>query len=433
MKKMPPLILVEPTTRQKQRHLAKVMLGGSVDYNQDEVKLRLKQIRHYSVENMDRLTEEFRRSIANYSDAHITFANDATEAVDYTTHVVQGTKPLAIGKSSIINELRPCLERNGYTLIDTYSSQFSQQGDIQKRVNYPWQFPALLSRSAWDTFDYSSDSRQQVIPRQEVKDIVAILGVNAASAEDGSLFFLQHSANIDTMLRQARKLILVVGVEKIVGGSNDAFFQTRCAGAFGMESILLDLKIGDTNQEVVNPWAEIPETTDLDRELHIILLDNGRRNIAEGHYKELLWCIGCRACSKQCSVYHYLNEFGYYPKEYLWLFLIGYNPSIELCVHCAMCQVECPLDINLPKLIAMAKAEYSPQIARLRDNQVLMNMTRLAPLGSLGGPLVNWLSRVNLLRMLVERITGIDRRRKSPTFHYRTFERWFGSHHGTSV
>ncbi len=431
MKKIPSLILIEPTSRQKQYRLAEAILKGSMKYSQEEVKLRLKQIRCYSADNIVRLAERFRRSIANCSDSHISFANDATRAVDYITNIVQETKAIAIGNSSVVNELRPSLEKSGYTLIDTYFPQFSQSDETQKRINHPWQLPIMLSRSAWDTFDYCNDADQQAMQGQEVKNMAALLGVNAASAEDGSLFFLQHSANISTLLRQARKLIIVVGLEKIVRNSSDAFFQTKCAGAFGMESMLLDMKIGSSKQRVVEPLTEIPETTNLDRELHIILLDNGRTDIAKNDYKELLLCIGCRACSKQCSGYSYLAEFSHYPKEYLWSFLVGNSPSIELCVHCAMCKVDCPVDVNLPRLIARTKAEYSPRITRLRDNQVLMNMTRLAPLGTMGAPLINQLLRAKIFRMPMEKITGIDRRRKSPTFHYKTFERWFRSRHGS--
>ncbi|MFC1995064.1 4Fe-4S dicluster domain-containing protein [Chloroflexota bacterium] len=325
--------------------------------------------------------------------------------------------------------MRPGLEKDGYTLIDTYLPQFSPRSACQKKINYPWQLPARLAQVAWDTFDYSTNIGQEATSGQRVKDIVALLGVNATSAEEGSTFFLQHSDNIGTVLRQARRLILVVGLEKIVKNSSDALFQTKCAGAFGMESVLLDLKIGDTDQEAVDHLAEIPVSEDLTRELHIILLDNGRTKIAEGYYKELLSCIGCRACAKQCSAYRYLEGFHYYPKEYLWSFLIGYNPSIELCVTSATCKLDCPVDIDIPKLMVQAKAEYSPEIAHSRTNQLLMNMLRLASAGRLGALLVNRFSDVKLLRIIVEKITGIDRRRKSPTFRYATFERWFRSHH----
>jgi len=428
MEKMTPLIVVEPTVRQKQHRLAKIILGRSADYNQEEIKQQLKQIRYHSADNMGELAEGFMQSIANRSNARIIFAKDAKEAVDYIIQVVPDTKSIAVGKSSTVNELRPGLEESGYTLLDSYSSQFAQDSEEQKKLNYPWQLPTLLNRSAWDTFDYSREPRQQSVADQGIKDVVALLSVNAASAEDGSVFFLQHSANIGTMLKQARRLILVIGLEKIVRSYNDAFFQTRCAGAFGMESVILDLKIGDTSQVAVKPLAEMPDT-DLCREVHIILLDNGRTSIAKGSYRELLWCIGCRACARQCSSYRNLSEFGYFPKEYLWSLLIGYNPSIELCAQCAMCQVECPVGINIPSLMARAKAEYNPKIARKIDNQALMNMTSLAPLMSLFAPLVNLFSGVKPLRILIEKIVGIDRRRKAPTFHYTTFRRWLRSHH----
>ena len=132
---------------------------------------------------------------------------------------------------------------------------------------------------------------------------------------------------------------------------------------------------------------------------------------------------------EQCPGYHYLKEFDSYPKEYLWSFLIGSHPSLELCSHCAMCEVECPVDINLSKLIAKAKAEYRPRVSRSWNNRVLMNITRFAPAGSLAAPLVNQLSTRKWLRLLIEKITGIDSRRKLPAFHYVTFERWFRSRH----
>ncbi|MFC1912584.1 LUD domain-containing protein [Chloroflexota bacterium] len=428
MGKMPPLIVIEPTARQKQRHLAKLIVNRSVDYDREDVEHRLEEIRYYSAEHMSELAKSFMQSISRRSDAATIFADRAEDAVNYIVRAISDTKTIFVGKSSTINELRPSLEKKGFDLIDSYSSQFNQEGEDKNEVNYPWQLPELLGRSAWDTFDYSHEPRQEALPSQGVKDIVALLAVNAASSEDGSAFFLQHSANIGTLLQQARRLILVVGLEKVVKNSDDALFQTRCAGAYGMESIILDLKLGDSAKETVNPLAEIPDT-DLSREVHIIVLDNGRTEIARGTYRELLWCIGCRACVRQCAAYRNLEKFSYFPKEYLWSLLVGYNSSVELCAQCAMCQVECPVGINIPKLIARSRADYTPKLARKIDNRILMNMTRAAPLMSLFAPLVNLFGGVKPLRILVERMVGIDRRRKAPTFHRETFGKWFRSRH----
>jgi len=430
-KKVPPLILIEPNSRQKRQHLAKTVFEGEVNFNQQEIKRRIKKIRRYSQENMSVLSHQFRRNVSQYKDAHVVFANDTTEAVDYINHVVQDIKVVAVGKSSTVDELLPVLEKGCYRLIDSYSSQFILPDGIQKNINYPWQFQSIFNRSAWDTFEYSRSTDQKNLSGHGLKDIVALLGVNAASADDGSLFLLQHSNNIGTMLRQARKLVFVVGLEKIVENSSDALFQTKCAGAFGMESILLDLKAGDTDQEkrVIDPLSEVPEVAASSQELHMVLLDNRRTNIAEGDYKELLQCIACRACSKQCPGYRYLKEFSRYPKDYLWSFLIGYNSSIELCSNCVMCEVECPVDINLSKLIAKTRAEYSTGITHFWRTRLISNVARFALIGSLIPSLFNWLSRRKMFRMLVERVAGIDRRRKVPAFNRETFEQWFRSRH----
>ena len=429
MKKLPPVMLIEPSSRQKQQRTARLLFARAEDYHEEEVKLRLKEIRAYSAENMTALAEAFRRNVANYNGANVAFARDAAEVVAYLNNIVPETKSVALGKSTVLNELKPTLERKGYKFIDTYSAQFFKQADIEKQLKYPWQLPLLLNQTAWDTFDYSGGLSLPVTPEQEIKDVVALLSVNAVSAEDGSIFFLQHSGNIGNMLRQAKKLVLVIGLDKLVRNSDEAFFQTRCAGAFGMESVLLDLKVNKATEEFVDPWTQIPVAAGLDRELHVILLDNGRTGIAQGEYREMLKCIACRACMKNCTGYRYLSDFNFYPREYIWSFLMGYSKSIETCIQCAMCQAECPVDIPLTKLIAMARAQYCPKIARKLDNLALMNMTTLAPLMCLFAPVVNAFAGVKPLRVIIEKMAGIDRRRRAPTFNYVTFERWFKSRH----
>jgi len=422
-------MLIEPSSRLKQQRTAKLIFTRPEEFSEEEIKLRLKEIRAYAVDNMALLAETFRRNATSYSGAHVTSARDVVEAVAYLNGLISENKSVAIGKSTVISELRPTLEKNGYTFIDTYSAQFYKQADIQKQLNYPWQLPLLMSQTAWDAFNYSGGLGFPVTLAQEIKEVVALLSVNAVSAADGSIYFLQHSGNIGNILRQAGKLVLVIGLDKLVRNSEEALFQTRCAGAFGMESILLDLKVSKAGEGFTDPWAQIPLSTGLDRELHIILLDNGRTDIARGDYKQILACIACRACLKNCVGYRYLHDFTFYPREYLWSFLMGYNKSIESCVQCSMCRAECPIDIPLVKLIAMARAEYCPQIARKLDNLALINMTRLAPFMCRFAPLVNAFAGVKPLRVLMEKAVGIDRRRKTPTFHYTTFEQWYKSCH----
>jgi len=430
MERTPSLLLIEPTARQKRYRLAKVVDKGAAEFNADEIKRRLKQVRSYSAEHMVALTESFRRNVGRHQPASIAVADDAVQVVDEVSRIMQDAKTIAVGKSATVGELRPGLEKSGYRFIDTYTPQFSGDGDDTKKINHPWQLPETADWSRWDTFGAANAPSRQILPDRHLKDITGLLGVNAASAEDGSLFFLQHSSNIGNLLRQAGRLILVIGLEKIVQSRADALFQTQCIGTFGMESVLLDLKVGDAQQEMIDPLADFPEIAGSERQLHIILLDNGRTRVAEGDYRDLLRCIGCKACSIHCACYRHLDRFDRFPQDYLWSNINGANPSVELCSHCAMCAIACPVDIPLPNLLTLAKTECMSNVSRKMDNQMLIHMTTAARFMGPVAPLVNRLAGRRWLRWPMEKMTGIDSRRKPPAFSPETFEQWFRSRNG---
>jgi len=100
---------------------------------------------------------------------------------------------------------------------------------------------------------------------------------------------------------------------------------------------------------------------DKNREIHVIILDNGRKNLIGTEFEDLFLCIGCRACNKHCPIQNSFTDGGYIwtPRNYLSQFLDGKSHSIDTCLHCEACRMECPLDIDLPHLMWNAKSEYS--------------------------------------------------------------------------
>ena len=89
----------------------------------------------------------------------------------------------------------------------------------------------------------------------EVRDYVAILGVNAASAEDGTLYSCSTCRTYRKISKQARKIILVVRIEKVLKDRDAALFHARSMGIFGLESVLLDL---NPNPGEVYNFEELP-------------------------------------------------------------------------------------------------------------------------------------------------------------------------------
>lgn len=96
----------------------------------------------------------------------------------------------------------------------------------------------------------------------------------------------------------------------------------------------------------------------------------------------------------------------------------------DLCVHCHMCRVECPSRVNIPALMAEAKA------AEVAANSLPWHETLLADLDALGTwgrrfrSLASWATDDGVARVLLERVLGLARGRKLPRFAARPFSRW---------
>lgn len=66
---------------------------------------------------------------------------------------------------------------------------------------------------------------------------------------------------------------------------------------FGLESLLLDFLPKDVEKYDFNSAPLLQDGRS--GELHLGILDNGRSQFTDG-YRDLLLCIDCRACARQC-------------------------------------------------------------------------------------------------------------------------------------
>ncbi len=101
------------------------------------------------------------------------------------------------------------------------------------------------------------------------------------------------------------------------------------------------------------------------KEVHLILVDNGRTKMIESGFKEALLCIGCGACLNFCPVYHQMgNRYGgdYIGSRGIVMKAFQKNDPIESlkaakeggsfnCTLCGVCHENCPLRIDLPALV----------------------------------------------------------------------------------
>lgn len=423
---IPRINVVEPSAEQSKHRAASIFARKEHQLNIDEVREHLKEIRRYTRDNYPLLLDELDKTLSQYSAIKTTKAKDAKEAAQYIRKVAGETTLVSINKSNVVvNELREELHASGLKTYLRYFTEFKnfEEGKFQKKVEDYWSLPGMHGRNLVESFD----SRKEIssLSSSETRDYIAILGVNAISAEDGSVFFLQHMSNISKDLSQAKKIVFIVSLEKVVKTRQDALFHTRSMGIFGLESVLLDLMPKDIEKFDFDALPLL--TGNEEREVHVVILDNGRSELLRNGYKDLFLCIDCRACARQCPVgQHAIHERGmvYSPKNYLLGYLQGWLPSVEVCLHCGRCEVECPVDIEIPTLLWKSQVEHYAHHKRSWKKRMLDDPELLAKMGTLFAPLSTWMTSLKPVKQLMQIFTGVHRDSHLPSFHRKTFRHW---------
>jgi heterodisulfide reductase subunit C len=301
-------------------------------------------------------------------------AADSAEALSYIAEISDGIKTVSINNSrSVTQELKPGLLSNGFTVIESYFDEFEFKEKDRKSLEY-WELPQAVDNEHKGTFDISIKMAGVDSPAVAgTKRYLAVLGVNAMSAKDGTVFFLQHFGNIRTDLSQAKKIVLVVGLDKIVKDREAAALQAKCMGIFGAETMILGIQPKPAKAPTVAELPFVP--ADTDRELHVILLDNNRTGLLQSRFKDFFLCIGCRSCTGSCPAY--LSGKPLSPKELVLnlkghLSEVGFEQLMQesgtdapqpgpdqgrgdaaitedevwACTTCRACQQACPLQLK---------------------------------------------------------------------------------------
>jgi L-lactate dehydrogenase complex protein LldF len=128
-------------------------------------------------------------------------------------------------------------------------------------------------------------------------------------------------------------------------------------------------------------------------ELHVVLLENGRRNLLGTRYEEMLACIRCGACLNVCPVYRKTAGAAYGPVysgpmgAVLAPLLVGIEraPSLPHASSlCGACTDACPVKIPLHELLLELRRDLVEQRVAPRSERLAMTLWSLAwssPLG----------------------------------------------------
>ena len=179
---------------------------------------------------------------------------------------------------------------------------------------------------------------------------VGLSGANVAIAENGSFAIISNEGNARLVTTLPRTHIALIGVEKIVATLDEAL------------DVIDVLPKNATGQKLTSYLSFIKGPTGGDgRELHIVLLDNGRLDLAANpDFCTALQCVKCGACANVCPIYEIVggHVFGHIYVGGIGLvltpFLHGFEKAeeiLKLCIGCRKCNEVCASKIDIEGLI----------------------------------------------------------------------------------
>jgi hypothetical protein len=235
------ILLMEPASQEKRHRLSELVREPrrTVQVTREEVIKKLKGIRAYSAAHVKELVAGLMTGLISHPEISCAIVRDDYEACSIITRIA-GNRPIAVNRAAVIdNEIGPELVASGAILIDSYDGRLAAADNaVDRRAVLGSMTFESRFESIGKTIDLGS-RRLDAITHGHTKDFVGLLGINAMSAQDGSIVMFQHTGNIGHLVEETADLILVAGLEKIVKDVDAAAFQTTCMAAFGSDALPL--------------------------------------------------------------------------------------------------------------------------------------------------------------------------------------------------
>jgi L-lactate dehydrogenase complex protein LldF len=313
--------------------------------------------------------EEFERN-ARAAGAHVHWAADASEAAAIAVDIGRRHQVKLVTKSkSMVTEeihLNDALLAAGIDVVETDLGEWIIQlaGEPPSHIIAPaihktrQQVAALFSKEVGKPLPAEDIPLLTAVARDLLRQKflaagMGITGGNVAVAETGSIVLVTNEGNAEMVTSLPPVHVVIIGIEKVAPTWDDAavWLSLLARSATGQP-----LSIYTT--AITGPAR--PEDADGPRELHVILLDNGRSRLAGTKYEEVLQCIRCGACLNICPVYREAGGHAY-GSPYsgpigavitpLLFGLKEYEALPHASSLCGACLDVCPARIDLPRML----------------------------------------------------------------------------------
>lgn len=431
-------------------------LVAEVD-NWEDFRDHAAAIRDHVLANLDYYVREFATN-AEKNGAKVYFAPTDTDALDCILDIFEdlGAKSCVKSKSMMTEEigLNKFLEKHGISAIETDCAEHIIQtaGNAPSHIVVPaLHFDRTSIRDLYrERKGYTgSDDPEEItrflrkILRPEFMNAsVGVTGCNFGVAETGSCTLVSNEGNARMASSIPETQIVVMGTERIVPDlrSLDVMMKLLVRSAVGA-------KISGSFS--INTGPRRKGEADGPKNVHIVIVNNGRTKILGSEFRPMLRCIRCGACMNSCPVYRHITGHGYgsiYPGPMgivLTPLLVGYKEAGKLpyaCSLCGSCADVCPVKIPLPALISQhrrnivslgyvspaEKAVFSAAAATFSSRALYGMATAVAP--SIMKALTGNTNQIDKSSTFIPVLNGWTASRNLDPMHQQKFRSWFAKH-----
>jgi L-lactate dehydrogenase complex protein LldF len=334
-------------------------------------------IRKEALQHLDSYLEQFEQQFTR-AGGHVHWAADAEEAQRIVLGLlreVQATEIIKIKSMTTAEiDLNRNLAENGIRAYETDLAELILQlgAELPSHLIAPalhknrQQVRELFARemhlpNLTDDPPALAEAARLYLREKFLKVKSGVCGANFLVADTGSVCIVESEGNGRMCLTLPDTLIAIAGIEKVIP-------------RFSNLEVLLQTLPRSATGERMNPYSSLwtgVTPGDGPRNLHVVLLDNGRSEIlADTTSRQTLQCIRCGACQNACPVYRQTGGHAYgavyggpigailTPQ----LFHMEHAQSLPYASSlCGACYEVCPVKINIPEVLVYLRSKVVDQ------------------------------------------------------------------------
>ncbi|KKM10097.1 hypothetical protein SY88_15775 [Clostridiales bacterium PH28_bin88] len=325
----------------------------------------VRQLKSSTLDQLDRYLQQAVDSIKDKK-CEVFVAGTAGEAREYILGVLKGAPSVVVSGSRTLDEISiaTAARAEGTEVVEASLEAFARQllGPGGSRSLSPEGWDQLARRLGVKSRREVLDSLRIFLRQYLAASRYGLTGASAVVAATGSLMLLEDAGNLRGVANMSYTHIAVTGFDKIVPDLEGAWLLARAASACRVGAdICTYLSLNTGPSQTGDIESKMVHGMHGPKEVHVVLLDNGRRRMANEGFGEALLCMDCGECLRVCPAFQRRGTGfggGIYPGGIgvvMTAFASGLAAAADVglmeCDGCGRCRESCPLGIDIPGMI----------------------------------------------------------------------------------